>query len=180
MNPMKFTFSRKIRWFAAGAAGLLLLAAPGCAGYRLGSTLPGDIKTVYIPVFVNGTDEPLIENEITRDVIAAIQKDAALKIAPEDQADAVLKVTLRKFLFTPVAYDRTQREKPNEYRMIISASFVLYRRSTGKVLVEHPSVQGEALAQVLGDISSSKRFALPNASKDLARDLSEKILEAWN
>lgn len=158
----------------------LLLAAGGCAGYKLGSTLPADIRTVFIPVFANETDEPLVENEVTREVVARIQRDGALRIAPEAAADAVLKVSLKRFIFTPLAYARDQRERPNEYRMIVTASFVLYRRSTGEVLTEHPAVQGEALVQVVGDLSTSKRFALPDASRDLARDLTEKILEAWN
>lgn len=158
----------------------VLLSAGGCAGYRLGSTLPADIRTVFVPVFTNETDEPLVENEVTREVIARIQRDGALRIAPEAAADAVLKVSLKRFLFTPLAYASDQRERPNEYRMVVTASFVLYRSATGEVLAEHPAVQGEALVQVVGDLSSSKRFALPDVSRDLARDLTEKILEAWN
>ena len=46
----------------------MLLAAilPACVGYRLGSMLPADIKTVYVDPVINQTDEPLIEVETTR------------------------------------------------------------------------------------------------------------------
>lgn len=167
------------RWFAALALLCIAVGATSCASYRLGSSLPEDVRTVFVPVFDNRTDEPLIENEVTREVISRIQRDGALRIVPESEADAILKVTLRRFVFTPIAYDDADRNTPNEYRMILSAAFVLYRRTTGQTIVEHPAAQGESLVLLSGDMSTSKRAGLPDASRDLARDLTEKILEAW-
>lgn len=176
LQPFKAS-SHRLR---AAAMSLLIIAGAGsCGTYQLGSSLPSDIKTVFIPVFTNETNEPLIENDVTREVISRIQREGALKVVPESEADAVLRVSLKRFDFRPIAYDNANRDRPNEYRMILSASFVLYRRSTGKVLVEHPSSQGETLVQIAGDMSTSKRQGLPDASKDLARDLTEKILETW-
>ena len=37
-----------------------LMLAAGCANYRLGSTLPPDVRTVYMPTCLNQTDEPLL------------------------------------------------------------------------------------------------------------------------
>ncbi|MBP7275615.1 MAG: LptE family protein [Kiritimatiellae bacterium] len=170
---------RPSRWLTALVLIGLIAGGASCANYRLGSSLPADIQTVFIPVFENRTDEPLIENEVTREVISRIQRDGALRIAPEAEADAILKVTLRRFIFTPIAYDDANRDTPNEYRMILSAAFVLYRPSTGQTIVEHPAAQGETLVLLSGDMSTSKRMGLPEASRDLARDLTEKILEAW-
>ncbi len=178
MNPQRLLADAH-RLLPATLALMIVAGAASCGTYRLGSSLPSDIQTVFIPVFTNETDEPLIENDVTREVISRIQREGALKVAPEADADAVLKVALKRFDFRPIAYDNANRDRPNEYRMILSASFVLYRRSTGAVLTEHPSCQGETLVQITGDMSTSKRQGLPDASKDLARDLTEKILESW-
>ncbi len=35
-----------------------MMVAGGCGGYRVGTLLPEHIKTIAVPVLVNGTDEP--------------------------------------------------------------------------------------------------------------------------
>lgn len=165
---------------AAVAAALVLVAfGGGCAGYRVGSMLPPDIKTVYVPTFENKTDEPLIEGRVTAAVITQLQRDGSLKVVAREQADAILKVVLERFILTPVGYDKTSRSRPNEYRIVLSASYVLTSTKTGKVVSEHARVEGESLAPVLGDLSSSKRAALPEASRTLAIDIVDKLVETW-
>ena len=63
------------------AAALLLLLSAGCANYRLGSMLPADLKTVYVPTRKNETAEPLIEQDVTRAILSQIQMDGSLRVA---------------------------------------------------------------------------------------------------
>ena len=37
---------------------LLLTLLPGCSGYRLGSMLPSNVKSVYVRIAKNSTQEP--------------------------------------------------------------------------------------------------------------------------
>ena len=164
---------------AVVAALSLVTFGGGCAGYRVGSMLPPNIKTVYVPTFENQTDEPLIQAQVTSAVISQIQRDGSLKVVPLDQADAILKVSLNRFILTPVGYDKTTRSRPNEYRIVLSASYVMTSAKTGKVISEHARVEGESLAPVLGDLSTSKRAALPEASRTLAIDIVNKLVETW-
>ena len=92
------------RLFALSVAALLLLPAAGCVNYRLGSMLPPDVATVYMPTCVNKTSEPLIEQDVTREILSEIQMDGSLRVAGADAADAILDVTLIKFWLDPVAY----------------------------------------------------------------------------
>lgn len=170
---------RRIRRAAGPGLAAVMLLMPGCVGYQLGSTLPAGLNRVYVPVFVNETDEPLIENDMTRQVIASIQREGSLKVVPEAEADTVLRVSLRKFIFSPVGFSRDQRTRANEYRLIVSASFVFANARTGQVIVEHPAVEGTSLAPIVGDMTTSKRAAMPEASKRLAYDIVEKIVETW-
>lgn len=168
---------------SALAAGLALLAASlgmtGCAGYQLGSTLPKDVKSVYVPTFENKTSEPFIEADVTREVVTGIQRDGTLKVVNKDRADAILKVTLSQFLFVPIAYDRTNRTQANEYRLILTASYTLEHARTGKVISQHPMVQGETIASLVGDMSTSKRAAVPEASKELGKEIVDRLVETW-
>ena len=161
------------------AALAAFLVLPGCVGYQIGSTLPKDVKSVYVPTFENKTNEPFIEADVTREVITGIQRDGTLKVVNEAQADTVLKVTLSSFIFTPIAYNREHRTQANEYRLILTASYVLTHARTGKVISQHPRVQGETIASLVGDMSTSKRAALPEASKELAKEIVDRIVETW-
>ena len=69
------------RLFALSVAALLLLPAAGCVNYRLGSMLPPDVATVYMPTCVNKTSEPLIEQDVTREILSEIQMDGSLRVA---------------------------------------------------------------------------------------------------
>ena len=56
----------------------------GCAGYRLGTLLPPEIKTIHVPTFVNKTREPALEAETTGAAISEFQKDGTLRITDSE------------------------------------------------------------------------------------------------
>lgn len=169
----------KIRTLALMALVGALLGSIGCAGYRLGSMLPPDIKSVYVPSFANETSEPLIEIECQRAVIEAIQRDGSLKVGDEGTADAIVRVRLREYKIEPVVYDTTRRSDVRQYRIKIAASLLMTRRADDTVIVERPTVRGEGVFNVAGDLSSSKLVGLPVAADDLAQKLVQQIVEAW-
>ena len=158
------------------SVGLLL---NGCAGYRLGSMLPKDIATVYVPTFVNKTSEPRLEVETTQALIEDLQRDGSLRVVNEDQADTILKVTLNGYNLNPVSYRTDQRTATREYRITIAASFVLTRRGSGAVVAESPRVIGEGVFQVVGDLTTSKATGLPIAAEDLGRRIVQQMVEVW-
>lgn len=167
------------RTFALCSTALLLLLAAGCAGYRLGSMLPADIRTVYMPTCVNQTTEPLIEQEVTQAILAQLQMDGSLRVAPEGTADTLLEVTLTKFWLDPVAYARGASSTANQYRMSIRAAFVLRRRSDRSVVAESPGVIGWHDFDFTGDMTSSKAVALGPAAEDLGRRILNRIVQTW-
>lgn len=162
--------------------GLLLGAVlfSGCAGYRLGSMLPTDIKTVYVPTVVNNTSEPRIETDVTGAIISQIQMDGSLRIAADaERADSILEVVLTRFWLDPVAYVSGESSTANEYRMNISASFVLRSTTDNAILAESLRVTGWADFDRVGDMTSSKNVALRPAANDLGRRIVERMVEYW-
>jgi hypothetical protein len=160
-------------------AALLALALTGCAGYKLGSMLPGDVTSVFIPTFVNKTKEPRIEIDATSAAVEEFQKDGSLEVVGEDQADALLSVVLTDYTLTPLAYRKDERTATKEYRLTVFATVSMTRRKDGSVLAQHPRVKGETTFLVTGDLSSSKRQAFPDAAQDLAHNIVERVVEAW-
>ncbi len=167
------------RFLALSAAALLLLLSTGCAGYHLGSMLPSDLRTVYMPTCVNETTEPLIEQDVSRAILSQIQMDGSLRLAPEESSDTLLQVTLTKFWLDPVAYVSGESSTANQYRMSIRASFVLYRRADRSVVVESPSITGWYDFEFAGDMTSSKSVALRPAAEDLGRRIVDRIVQYW-
>ncbi len=156
------------------------IAAAGCAGYRLGSSLPRNVRRIHVPMFENRSSEPLIEADLTREVVNAIQRDATFEVMRPDQpADAELKVAIQQFLLTPVGYVAGRHGRADTYRLTVIASYQLVQRGTGKVLSQHARVHGDTIAPVVGDLTSSKLAALPTAAQELARDIVDKITETW-
>lgn len=158
---------------------LVLLTLPGCVGYRLGSALPPDVKTIYVRLFINKCNEPLLEIDTTNATIAEFQKDGTLRIVPRGEADVLLETTLNAMTLTPLRYDQvTDKAKPNEYRLALQVSFVLKRAKTREIMNE-ASVIGESTFVFVGNLNSSKRAAIPAASEDLAKRIVEKVVETW-
>lgn len=159
------------------ATGAVVLT--GCAGYRLGSMLPPEVKTVFVEVVQNETTEPNIEFDVTQAIISRFQRDGSLKIASRDNADSVLRVTLTEYRLAPAVYEKDRRTAAEEYRVTIVSRILLTRTGTEEVLVEHPRVMGDTVFPLTGDLSSSKRLALPLVATDLAQDIVEKIVDYW-
>lgn len=175
--------TRFTRWIpavivAALAGGLGASLLSGCAGYRLGTTLPAGISRVHVPTFINNTAEPLIETVTTRATIQRFQQDGTVKVAGLETADARIDVTLVRFTLEPLRYDADRNRSAEEYRMRITADLVFTRLSDQRVLMSQ-RVQGDATFDFAGDMASSKATALPSAADDLARDIVESVVEFW-
>ena len=163
---------------AACAVSLILLSG-GCVGYQLGATLPHDVQTIHVPTFKNNTTEPLLEVAATDATISRFQFDGAVQITGENQADALLQVTLRRYELVPLSYDEDQSTRTREYRAKVYANIVLLRRSTGEVILDNPSVEGEATFYMAGDLTSSKKSVEPDLTEDLAKHIVDTVTQTW-
>jgi len=161
-------------------AAILMVGAglAGCAGYQLGSTLPKNLKTVYVPAFVNKTEEPLAETEATKATLQELQKDGTLRVTTQEACDTILEVTLVDIKFTPLSYQANSQKTANEYRMYVTASIIFKKSKTNELLTKK-TVTGETTFLPAGDLASAKRLALPYASKDLAHRIVEAVTEYW-
>lgn len=156
-----------------------LLIGNGCTGYKVGSMLPADIRTVYVPTFINQTDEPLLEVYATRAVMQKIQQDGSLTLAGEAEADAILTVHVTGFSLQALAFDRNRRAAAEEYRMYISSDVLMTRRVGGETIVQASGVTGKTTFQVSGDLTSSKQRAYDDAAEDMANLLVQRLVETW-
>ena len=157
---------------------VLLLALAGGCGYRLGSSLPRDIRTVCIPAFVNESGEPLLETVATREALQALQNDGTLRVTDAASADTLVRVTLVRSTLEAIRYDKTDTKAAAEYRLKLLAS-VTFRRVRNDELLSETLVEGETTFEPLPDLPSAKAAALPAAARDLAHKIVESVIEFW-
>ena len=96
-NPFQSKF-----WPLIGIALLL-----NSCGYHLvgtGSSLPGHLKTLFIPNFTNSSTEPRIHRELTSAVIDSFITDRRLKIVKTGKADLVMKGNLFYYKLRAVSF----------------------------------------------------------------------------
>jgi hypothetical protein len=163
--------------FTTGIA--LLFTVSGCTGYKLGSNLPPGIRSVAVPAFVNQTGQPALETLTTGATIQEFQKDGSLKVAPREQADSVLEVTLTRYSLTPLRYRENRATTAQEYRLTIRADVILRKSSTKDVVSQTSGVEGYADFETLTDLPSAQRDALPKAAQDLAHRIVKTVVEFW-
>ena len=86
---------------------LVALFLNGC-GYHLlgtGSTLPGHLKTIFIPVFTNSSTQPEIHRQLTSAVINSFVTDGRVKVVQNSQADMVMTGDLFYYELKTVSFN---------------------------------------------------------------------------
>lgn len=90
-------------WFALMGA----LAAPGCAGYRVGaaSLYAPDVSTVYVPMIESESFRRDLGERLTEAVAKQIELKTPYKVVASPNADSVLDISMRADRRTLVAED---------------------------------------------------------------------------
>ena len=155
----------------------VVISCAGC-GYHVGSVNPDDpIKSIYIPNVKNKTTEPAIEARATSKIVTAFQIDGSYTVVNQDDADAILEITLSSYNRSALRYDKNDITR--EYRLTIGAECILRDAKTNKVIYTARRVEGEKAFFVTITLPESERIAIPFALEDLADHIVERITERW-
>lgn len=156
-----------------------ILLSSGCGAYRLGTTLPENLQTVYVPTFKNLTYQPGIEVDITNAVITRFRQDGNLRPVSEDQADTVLLGEITGWERRVMGYTGEDDSEVDEYRLYVIAVITFSDIKTGKQLVARQKIRGYTDFFVEGDLPDEEKAAQPSAYKDLARRIVDHVISIW-
>jgi hypothetical protein len=164
----------KLAWFVI----FIGICVCGCFGYRVGTLLPKDLKTIYVPAFKNSTNEPNLEIRATNAVVDRLNLDGTLKTSPKkENADTLLEATIIKYDRTPVRF--SGGSTPSEYRLTITVKASFTNLHTNTPLWSNKIITGKAEFPVRGNLPSSETAALPAAFDDLAHNIVGTVVEGW-
>lgn len=167
----------------------LALSIASC-GYRLSGTgdlVPEGTRTIAIPVFINGTNEPSLDVEVTRAVVQEFLADGRLRVVDLDGADLALRGRVTKFESSALSY--TPESYVQQYRVRIVADASLEDRKTGKVLWQESGIESSLISDYpitysgaaveIRQTKIDKEKAIGKASQDLAQTLRGRVLEGF-
>ena len=162
---------------ACVVATVVALLGGGCGVYTFsGSTLPGYLRTVEIPLFANRTLQPGVAEEITSELNTKVLGANLLRVVPRD-GDASLSGEVRGYLNEEYQYDikGERRVDVTEYVVRIAVYVEFFDRKKGKPLYSG-MVEGEGVYAFGSEQETQGR---QRAVEDVVRQILENSVQGW-
>ena len=145
----------------------------GCTPLVRERTLPPSIRNVYIPMILNRTSEPAIEEDLTVALQEEFLADGRLNVTSEKNADAILRVTLQDFNTPARTLDSDDFAVNQAYD--VEASIVVEENIPG-----HPAVGGKRRARTITTFNADPRTTTymtePEAKRAFYRHMARQIV----
>lgn len=160
----------------------------GC-GYALAgrsNSLPGYIKSIGVPEFINQSTTPDIDRVLTEAVRQEFQSKGRYQVQPEAAGvDAVLNGTVTSVVLMPVQF--TADRQVSSYSIIVTANVEFKDLTTGKVLWSNPGFRVTDEYQVTtgttpndpNALFTQDADALTRLSRVFARQTVTSVFEAF-
>ncbi|MBN2190138.1 MAG: LptE family protein [Candidatus Aureabacteria bacterium] len=173
----------------------------GC-GYKAGSLILDDYRTIAIPVFRNETYQEDIESYLTDAVIDQFQRDGSLIVSDKKDADLLLKGRITGWRRTGERFAGDEYREVVEYQMEITMAFDLLDQKTGDYIFKDVKISGKNTYFVNPNIPASKKRSIPlereqqtviiskdiyesekssmwRAAERISRQILQKVVERW-
>ena len=163
-----------------GAALLALAVSRGGCGYTFQGTLPDHVKTVAVPIFVNRTQQPAVENVITRAIVDAFATNGRLRVVRTQDADAILEGEVLQYTVGAIAVDPSLNVQ--QYRLGVTLNLRMRDVRQNRLLFEQANFSEQADFLVAGSVAqtlSIEAGALQQAATEIARSVVSLALDRF-
>jgi len=119
----------------------LVVMCLSCAAYTpTPQILPPHIRKIAIPTFENNTINYGIEEKFTLRVVEEFLRDGRLEITKSEDADAILKGEITRYVLEPLTY--TADFVVEEYKLWVILDIALYEKDKEEPLWEEKNLEG--------------------------------------
>ena len=157
---------------------LITLSMVSCAGYKLGGAKPSslaDVKTIAVPMFSNGTQEPRAEALATTAVTDALVLDGTYRLAGRDSADAVLEGSLASIRYSTLRSSIIDSLLAEELTNEVSISWTLRDAKDPTKILASGNSDGHSSFFADSNLQTARRNALPDALGRAGRNLVSRL-----
>jgi outer membrane lipopolysaccharide assembly protein LptE/RlpB len=158
-----------------------LLMLTGC-GYRLGSLMHPQVKTIAIAPVKNDTLVYHMAADARKLLAEAFMVDGSLKVKDMKHADAILYARVKKVVFREVAdvsRDDDENYHSYEWSVTVSIEFTVVIPTRKTPLVSTQLVTGSANFQGYGDLDTGRSEGVRQACYEAAVKVVQATTEAW-
>ena len=146
----------------------------GCGIYSFsGSTIPGHIKTVAIPLFEDKTAEFGIDQQLTDALFDAITQDNTLEVSGPRGGDSILQGTILRVEDRAGQYDQT--EKASDFRVTITIKIVFEDVKKRNILWEETYTQWGSY----DNVEAQRGAGIDEAIEKLTSDILNRTVSGW-
>jgi outer membrane lipopolysaccharide assembly protein LptE/RlpB len=163
-----------------GAALLALAVTLSGCGYSFQGTLPDHVKTVAVPIFVNRTQQPAVENVITRAIVDAFATNGRLRVVRREDADSILEGEVLQYTVGAIAVDPSLNVQ--QYRLGVTLNLRMRDVRQNRLLFEQANFSEQADFLVAGSVAqtlSIEAGALQQAATQIARSVVSLALDRF-
>jgi hypothetical protein len=159
------------------------LAFAGCGGddmiYRPAhQLLPQHIKAIAVRNAINKTQQFGLEDKLTLTIRDEFLRNGQYRILPENRADGIVQVTIRRYILVPTQYDTVLTPTAYKLRIIVDLNFI--DRGKNRILWSEPNltgVQSYTASTLSGGITEEQAREL--IWDQLARDIVKRTVEGF-
>ena len=161
---------------AALTAILILFAtAITSCGYHLsgkGGIVPEGMKTISVPVFLNLTNEPFVDVEVTRAVVEEFLTDGRLEVVGPEEADLGLRGVIGKYRVEAVSYTDESHVRQYRIHLVVDASLEDLRAK--KILWQEKGLESNFISDYAITYSSGDSETVDIRTTRIAKDAAFK------
>lgn len=160
---------------------LLITLISGC-GYKIGSIMHPQVKSIAIAPITNETLEPMAAAYMRQSLCEQFQFDSSLKVKNLEEADCVLYgrvIDIKVSASVNDTYDLEQTYIPAESSVSVAFEFTIIIPGQAKPLINKRQVSGSASFQVMADQDITRRRGIQQACRNAAQEAVTYTVEAW-
>ena len=146
-----------------------------CGYYSFKGSLPSHLKTIAIPIFVDRSAYPGIQEKVTDNITNAFIADNTLKLVDESKADVILNGTIQSVIQKIAAVK--PGEEVSQYQMYVSVKIVCEDVKLSKKMYEKVFSQYGVMASDGGQ--EEKDTAIDDAVELITEDVLNTTLGGW-
>ena len=176
------------------AAALVFLLQAGCAGYRHGSLMHPQFKTIAVGTFKNDTEEASLTAHLRSKLADALMNDGSVTVKSMEDADAVIQGRIVGFKWdrlaavhaSDIAASNNDQKRDTYqttiYKVEVIVEYELYIPGMRRRVLEKTKetiVIGRADYTKLPDLDVARMEALRRATTDAAQQITTGVTEAW-
>lgn len=155
----------------------LFLLSAGCASsYSWRRSVPNDMRTVAVPIFVNKSDVQELGSIVSRQILREFQREGTFKLVRNDDSALEIQGEILSTSNDRLAYSLRTGLRFAGYDFKISARISVVDHKNGRVLIDGRVYEASAPMTASDDLLNVQRNISGAAADDLARQVVDDVL----